>query len=72
MTPPTRFIHAIFLRPLYQTTRLAILTHIELWGSAFGREWESLGLDKKLVWLLFINQTIAVLTLLEFFLLRKH
>ena len=49
-----------------------VVANIELWGKTFWQEWEVLRTDKKLIWLLFVNQTIAVLTLIEFLLLKKN
>ncbi len=42
----------------------------ELWGESFWIEWEALPVDKKLAWILFLNHTIALVTLIEVFLLK--
>lgn len=68
---PTKFILDFLLRPAYRTTRSSILANAELWGQSFWVEWEALPVDKKLAWFLFLNQTIAVLTLIELFALRR-
>ena len=51
--------------------RYAILANAELWGETFWSEWEALPVDKKLAWFLFLNHTIAILTLIELFVLRR-
>jgi len=60
------------VKPVYHATRFMVVANIELWGKTFWREWDVLRTDKKLIWLLFVNQTIAVLTLIEFLLLKKY
>lgn len=44
---------------------------LRLWRHLFWDTWYPLPLDIKLTWIAFISQTIAVLTLIEVFLLKK-
>ena len=37
----------------------------------FQTAWESLSVDKKLIWFIFVNKTIAVITLIEYLLLKR-
>ncbi len=71
-TGPTRFILNSALRPVYRAARHGIVANIELWGNTFWEVWEVQPLDKKLTWLLFLNQTIAIITLIEVFLLKSR
>lgn len=68
---PTRFVLDLLLRPAYRSARVSLLANAELWGQSFWIEWEALPVDKKLAWLLFLNHTIAILTLIELFILRR-
>lgn len=67
----TRFVLDTIIRPAYRLTRYGMLSQIELWGETFWIEWEALPMDKKLAWLLFLNHTIALITLIEVFVLRR-
>lgn len=58
------------MRPMYRSARYGVLANVELWGETFWAEWEALPIDKKLTWLLFLNHTIALVTLIEVFLLK--
>lgn len=69
-TPPTRFVLQAVMRPMYYQLRYVAVANMELWGRQFDVAWESISIDKKLVWIIFINHTIALITLLELFLLR--
>lgn len=71
-TPPTKHVLESILRPCYRATRYGLLINIQLWGKTFWSVWEAEPLDKKLVWLFFLNQTIAVITLIELFTLRRR
>ena len=42
-----------------------------LWQSMFWNTWDSLAFDEKLTWIVFVGQTLAILTLLKFFILKK-
>ena len=55
---------------MYPAWSKAVRFNIILWREEFWRAWESLPLDRKLIWLFFIGQTIAIITLIEFFLLK--
>lgn len=48
-----------------------IRTHKKLWKQDVPKLWDKLPLDKKLIWLLVINHTIALITILELFLLKQ-
>lgn len=45
--------------------------NVELWGETFWVQWEALPMDKKLAWFLFLNHTLALITLIEVLLLKK-
>ncbi len=68
---PTRYILDLLLRPAYRSARASALANVELWGQSFWVEWEALPVDKKLAWLLFLNHTIAIIALIEIFVLRR-
>ena len=51
--------------------RYALLANRELWSETFWSEWEALPVDKKLAWLLFLNHTVALIALIELFVLRR-
>lgn len=69
---PTRYVLVAFLRPVYRSARYGLLANIQLWGETFWIEWDALTVDKKLAWILFLNHTIAIITLIEVFLLKKR
>ena len=48
----------------------ALMENVHLWRVTFWEIWESLPFNEKLAWIAFVGQTIAVITLLEFFLLK--
>ncbi|OGG30507.1 hypothetical protein A2973_04080 [Candidatus Gottesmanbacteria bacterium RIFCSPLOWO2_01_FULL_49_10] len=60
----------IIIRPVYRSTRYVLVANAQLWGRTFWAQWDGLAFDKKLVWILFLNHTIAVLTLIEYLLLK--
>ena len=68
---PTKFVLDVLVRPTYRRTRYGLLANAQLWGETFWTEWEALPVDKKLAWFLFLNHTIALVTLIEVFLLKK-
>ncbi len=43
----------------------------KVWHLAFGKNWDELPWDKKLAWLLFVSNTLAVITLTELLFLGK-
>jgi len=45
--------------------------HKQFWGSMVKETWEQLSLTEKLVWFFFLNQTIAIITLIEIIILKK-
>lgn len=67
----TRFVLDTLMRPAYRLTRYGMVSQIELWGETFWIQWEALPMDKKLAWFLFLNHTLALITLVEVFLLRR-
>ncbi len=69
-TRPTRYVLDTLMRPTYRTARYGLLANVELWGETFWTEWGALPVDKKLAWLLFLNHTLALITLIEVFLLK--
>ena len=48
-----------------------IANNVLLWKTAFWRAWEPLPFDVKLTWIAFVSQTVAVITVIELFLLKK-
>gem|GEM_PF-6673398 len=46
-------------------------THRKFWGSMVKETWGQLSLTEKLAWFFFLNQTIAIITLIEIILLKK-
>ena len=71
-TPTTKHILDHVLRPFYLATRYGILVNAQLWGTEVWTAWEIQPLDKKLAWLLFLNHTIAIITLIELFALKRR
>lgn len=41
-----------------------------LWTRDFGLAWDSIGLDEKLIWLMFVANTIGIFTLIEYIFLK--
>lgn len=70
-TRPTKYVLDALLRPAYRSARYRLLANAELWSESFWVEWEALPMDKKLAWLLFLNHTLGLITLIEVFLLRR-
>lgn len=52
-------------------TVAASALNIRLWRTTFWDTWGPLPLDAKLAWIAFVSQTIAVITLIELFLLKN-
>lgn len=42
-----------------------------LWRTTFWNTWNAVPFDEKLIWIAFVGQTIAILTLIELFLLKR-
>jgi hypothetical protein len=59
-----RFFSFFMLKTLWQT-------HKKLWATDFGKAWGTLTLEKKIVIILVLNHTIAILTLIEMLVLKK-
>lgn len=59
-------------RPLWEGFAVTVKTHKVFWGKTFWKTWEDLPLDHKLAWLLVINHTIAILTLIEILVFKKR
>jgi len=51
--------------------RSFIANNIMLWKTTFWEAWDPLPFDVKLTWLAFVTQTIAVITAIELFFLKK-
>lgn len=68
---PTKYVLDMLLRPAYRTARYTLIANVELWGETFWIQWEALPIDKKLAWLLFLNHSLALITLIEVFVLRR-
>lgn len=60
----THFFRFYMMKTLYRS-------HKALWTTDFGRAWDSLTLEKKLVIILVVNHTVAILTLIEMLILKK-
>lgn len=48
----------------------AVTVNVRFWRKTFSQEWNSLPLDQKLAWIILVSYTTAVITLLEFLLLK--
>lgn len=68
---PTKYVLDTLLRPAYRSARYTLIANVELWGETFWIQWEALPIDKKLAWLLFLNHSLALITLIEVFVLRR-
>ena len=62
---------AIGVLTLPQQGPMVVQRHVELWTRTFWETWDPLPFDQKLAWIVFVGQTVGVLTLLELFLLKK-
>jgi hypothetical protein len=63
-------VKTITLSPV-QTARDAVYVNVQLWTKTFWETWEPLPLDTKLAWIAFVFQTVAIITLIELFALKK-
>lgn len=59
------------IKPSKNILTQAYRGNLLLWRSMFWQTWNRLPLDEKLTWIVFVGQTVAVLTLLEFVILKK-
>jgi hypothetical protein len=57
--------------PIRWLGRFVIVGHLVFWGVLFQDRWNDLPLDQKLIWIFFFNNTLAVVTIFEVFLLKK-
>jgi hypothetical protein len=64
------YIKTIALTPA-QACKSAVTVNVQLWRKTFWETWEPLPFDVKLAWIAFVSQTIAILTLIELFVLKK-
>jgi len=48
-----------------------ISVHKQFWGTLVGRAWDNISLVEKIAWIFFINNAIAIITLIEMALLKK-
>ncbi len=58
--------------PVWKMGVEAVALNYRLWRHTFWEVWEPLPLDQKFAWLLFVNQTIGLLTLIELLVLKKR
>jgi hypothetical protein len=63
-------VKTIALSPI-ETARGAVYNNVRLWTKTFWETWEPLPLDMKLAWIAFVSQTVAIITLIELFALKK-
>jgi hypothetical protein len=56
---------------LIRMAKNIVLFHRLLWRTLLWERWETLKLEEKIIWLLVVNHTIAILTLLELLVLKK-
>lgn len=59
------------MRALIKTVKMAVSGNVYLWTKAFGQAWNRISLTEKCIWIFFIGNTIAVITLLEMLLMKK-
>ena len=45
--------------------------NILLWTKGFGAAWNRISLTEKFIWLFFLSNTIALITVIEFLLMKK-
>ncbi|HUD19912.1 MAG TPA: hypothetical protein VMR81_05710 [Patescibacteria group bacterium] len=67
---PAQFMKKTRLSPIAFLSG-ALYNNVVLWRSTFWHVWEPLRFDEKLTWIVFIGQTVAVITLLEFILFKR-
>jgi len=63
-------VKTIALSPA-QAVKSAATINVRLWTKTFWDTWEPLPLDIKLAWIAFVSQTIAIITLIELFALKR-
>ena len=68
MRVPIRLVAHFFFFYMIKTLFIA---HRNLWSTDFGRAWGRLSLDKKLIVILVLNHTIAILTLIEMLIFKR-
>ena len=56
--------------PVYALSRDLVRSHQTLWRRDFWEAWEPLEVDKKIMWLVFVGNTVALLTLFEYMCLK--
>jgi hypothetical protein len=57
-------------KPIYNQLRSLVGAHRLLWATLFPQSWEKIPLDQKLIWILCINNLLAILTIIEVFVLK--
>ena len=65
-----KVIKGIVGGPVYSLSRDLVRSHESLWRRDFWQEWEPQGVDKKIIWLVFVTNTVALLTIFEYMCLR--
>jgi hypothetical protein len=63
-------VKTIALTPA-QAVKNAASVNVQLWTKTFWETWEPLPFDIKLAWIAFVSQTVAIITLIELFTLKK-
>lgn len=58
------------IRSIQRTLVTGANVNYKLWTEWFWAAWDSLRLDEKLIWLIFLSYTISILTLFELLILR--
>lgn len=61
-----RRIHARILAPAQRTLTLGLRFNALVWTKYFDDAWDAIPLHEKLTWILFISNTLAILTLIQF------
>lgn len=51
--------------PVQAISRDLLYSHQALWNREFWEVWEPLPLDKKLIWMVFLTNTVSAVTLFE-------
>ncbi len=60
-----RRLHRSVIRPTGRTITLGARLHVLIWTRYFDAAWDSIPLHEKLAWILFITNTLAILTLFQ-------
>lgn len=58
-------------RLLFSPVKLAVAAHRQLWEKEVWVTWENIKLEEKIIYFIFANHIVAILTLLELLMLKK-